>query len=67
MQKQVVLITGCSEGGIGYGLAQEAARGKNTTVYASARSIERMQGLKACGCHLVALDVCWPQDKIAQV
>jgi NADP-dependent 3-hydroxy acid dehydrogenase YdfG len=65
MQK-VVVITGCSEGGIGYGLAQECAA-QGHIVIGTARRIEAMQGLQACGCKLVALDVCWPQDKIKQV
>ncbi|KAI0310761.1 NAD-binding protein [Amylostereum chailletii] len=54
-QKKVVLITGCSEGGIGFQLAEQfAARG--CVVYASARAVERMAALSA-PIHRLALDV----------
>eukprot|EP00879_Flechtneria_rotunda_P004707 GHRR01004971.1.p1 GENE.GHRR01004971.1~~GHRR01004971.1.p1 ORF type:complete len:284 (+),score=63.50 GHRR01004971.1:120-971(+) len=55
-RKQVVLITGCSNGGIGYYLAKEFAN-RGCHVYASARKIESMADLDACGCKLLQLDV----------
>jgi NAD(P)-dependent dehydrogenase (short-subunit alcohol dehydrogenase family) len=56
MPAKVVLVTGCSAGGIGYALCQEfAARG--CKVYATARSVQKMQGLEAAGCVVKALDV----------
>lgn len=65
MTGKVVLITGCSDGGIGYGLAEECARA-GCKVFATARSLEAMQGLKASGCTLLRLDVCWPQSEIVK-
>jgi NAD(P)-dependent dehydrogenase (short-subunit alcohol dehydrogenase family) len=51
----VVLVTGCSAGGIGHTLCLEfAARG--CRVIASARRPERMAGLEVAGCTLLALD-----------
>ncbi|KAJ2805056.1 hypothetical protein H4R20_002245, partial [Coemansia guatemalensis] len=53
---RVVLLTGCSAGGIGHHLAIEfAARG--CRVYASARNTERLCGLEEHGISLVQLDV----------
>ncbi|KAG2226107.1 hypothetical protein INT45_011724 [Circinella minor] len=51
---QVVLITGCTEGGIGNGLCQEFIN-KGFKVYATARRIESMNDLE--GCEKLALDV----------
>ncbi|KAI7857551.1 hypothetical protein BDC45DRAFT_500109 [Circinella umbellata] len=51
---QVVLITGCTEGGIGSGLCREFIN-KGFKVYATARRIESMNGLE--GCEKLALDV----------
>lgn len=52
----VVLVTGCSKGGIGYALCQQlAARG--CTVYATARKLGLLDGLQQCGCHVMELDV----------
>jgi NAD(P)-dependent dehydrogenase (short-subunit alcohol dehydrogenase family) len=51
-----VVITGCSAGGIGYALAQEYAR-LGHRVYATARNVNKMKGLKELGVTLVQLDV----------
>jgi NAD(P)-dependent dehydrogenase (short-subunit alcohol dehydrogenase family) len=57
----VVLITGCSQGGIGYALAKEyAARG--CQVVATARNPARMGGLEQLGCRLLPLDVADPDS-----
>ncbi|GJP66436.1 hypothetical protein CLOP_g23370 [Closterium sp. NIES-67] len=53
---KVVLITGCSVGGIGYALAEEFAR-RGATVYATARRLEAMDGLAELGVRLLPLDV----------
>ncbi|KZV73039.1 NAD(P)-binding protein [Peniophora sp. CONT] len=55
MSPLVVLITGCSAGGIGFGLAEEFAS-KGCIVYASARSVEKMTGLSE-SVHRVRMDV----------
>lgn len=46
--KPVVLITGCSEGGIGYHLSLAYAR-QGYAVYATARRMEAMEGLREGG------------------
>ncbi|KAJ2076909.1 hypothetical protein H4R24_005439, partial [Coemansia sp. RSA 988] len=56
VESRVVLLTGCSVGGIGHHLAIEfAARG--CKVYATARNIDRLCGLEVHGISLVQLDV----------
>jgi len=55
--KKVVLITGCSKGGLGYALAAAFANA-GCSVYATARSISSMVGLRHHGCTLLQLDVC---------
>ena len=56
MTNKVVLITGCSVGGIGYSICEHFAH-KGCRVYATARHPERMQGLDKLGCILRKLDV----------
>lgn len=54
-KKKVILITGASSG-IGFDAAQAlASRGHK--VYAAARRVERMEGLKALGIEVVKMDV----------
>eukprot|EP00270_Netrium_digitus_P004203 TRINITY_DN1514_c0_g1_i3.p1 TRINITY_DN1514_c0_g1~~TRINITY_DN1514_c0_g1_i3.p1 ORF type:complete len:305 (-),score=85.74 TRINITY_DN1514_c0_g1_i3:201-1115(-) len=55
-EEEVVLITGCSEGGIGFELALTFARSK-CRVIASARRLESMAALEKEGIDLVQLDV----------
>lgn len=56
MASKTVLITGCSEGGIGDALAQEFHR-KGLRVFATARNLSKMEHLKAFGLDIIALDV----------
>lgn len=53
---QTVLITGCSEGGIGDALAQSFHK-KGFRVFASARNTAKVQHLKDMGLDIVQLDV----------
>ncbi|OSD06256.1 NAD-P-binding protein [Trametes coccinea BRFM310] len=54
--KTVVIITGCSKGGIGFALCEEfAARG--CIVYATARRMEAMEGFRNSNICTLALDV----------
>eukprot|EP00198_Chlamydomonas_reinhardtii_P013499 XP_001702836.1 predicted protein [Chlamydomonas reinhardtii] len=64
-REEVVLITGCSDGGIGAGLCA-AFHAAGCTVYATARRIESMSGLVAAcpGVKTLALDVT-QQDSVA--
>ena len=52
---RAVLITGCSTG-IGRATAEHLAK-RGLTVYATARSLESIEDLKAAGCKTLALDV----------
>jgi len=56
MASKVVLITGCSTGGIGYHLCQEFAR-RGCTVYATSRRLKSMEGLTGHNIHTRELDV----------
>ncbi|KAF7336133.1 Oxidoreductase [Mycena venus] len=54
---QVVLITGCSEGGIGFTMCTEFA-GRGCKVYATARNVAKMKNLEGvANIELMALDV----------
>ncbi|KAI7891884.1 uncharacterized protein EV154DRAFT_587456 [Mucor mucedo] len=56
MAKQVILITGCSKGGIGYALAKTFAQQGNHVI-ATTRNIDALEGLEAYGCEKEALDI----------
>jgi 1-acylglycerone phosphate reductase len=56
MPPPVVLITGCSKGGIGFNLAEEFAE-KGCVVYASARRPGSMEGFSRKEIRTVTLDV----------
>ncbi|ETW77918.1 hypothetical protein HETIRDRAFT_107552 [Heterobasidion irregulare TC 32-1] len=53
---KVVLVTGCSEGGIGFSLCEQFAE-QGCKVYATARNIEKMQGFTHAGIEKLTLDV----------
>ncbi|KAI0673712.1 NAD-P-binding protein [Trametes maxima] len=55
-RKTVVLITGCSKGGIGFSLCDEFAS-KGCIVYATARRLNAMEGFKHENIHTLSLDV----------
>ena len=62
MSKKTVLITGCSEGGIGHALAVEYQK-RGHTVFATARSPSKMGKLGSLpNVHAVALDVTSPSS-----
>lgn len=64
--QQVVVVTGCTAGGIGWHLcAALAARG--ALVFATARRVAAMEGLAERGCRLVQLDVTQPASVTAAV
>ncbi|KAI8140278.1 hypothetical protein BJV82DRAFT_623411 [Fennellomyces sp. T-0311] len=54
MSQKVVLITGCTDGGIGYSLSEEFVK-RGFKVYATARRVESMESLQ--GCEKLALDI----------
>lgn len=54
--KTTVLITGCSEGGMGAALAEEYYR-SGYSVYATARDQSKMAGLSALGIKTMTLDI----------
>lgn len=56
MPAKTVLITGCSEGGIGDALAREF-RARGLTVFATARNVAKMPALEPLGIRTVELDV----------
>jgi 1-acylglycerone phosphate reductase len=54
--KRTVLITGCSDGGLGAGLAAEFHKA-GLKVYATSRNPAKMKGLEALGIETLRLDV----------
>ncbi|KAF4573139.1 hypothetical protein EYR36_007649 [Pleurotus pulmonarius] len=61
MSKKVVLVTGCSTGGIGYALCEEfAARG--CKVYATSRNVKKVAAFKDETIERLALDVTSDDD-----
>lgn len=56
MSPKTVLITGCSEGGIGHSLALEWHK-RGYKVFATARKLESMKQLDAAGIECVVIDV----------
>jgi 1-acylglycerone phosphate reductase len=62
--KRTVLITGCSDGGLGAGLAAEFHKA-GLKVYATARNPAKMKALEAMGIELLTLDVL-DDDSIAK-
>ncbi|KAK0198935.1 oxidoreductase [Armillaria mellea] len=54
--KRVVLVTGCSTGGIGFALCEQFAQ-QGCKVYATSRSVETIQGFKDPNIEVLALDV----------
>jgi NAD(P)-dependent dehydrogenase (short-subunit alcohol dehydrogenase family) len=61
MSKKTVLITGCSEGGIGSSLALEW-HNQGYRVFATARRLEAMETLAKAGIELLAMDVTDPES-----
>jgi len=53
---EVVIVTGCSKGGIGFSLCEEFAS-KGCKVYATARRVEAMEGFKHKSIECLRLDV----------
>ncbi|PBK76720.1 oxidoreductase [Armillaria solidipes] len=62
---RVVLVTGCSTGGIGFALCEQFAQ-QGCKVYATSRSVETMQGFKDPTIEILALDVT-SDDDVQQV
>src|SRR5271167_531985 len=59
MVQKTVLITGCSEGGIGHSLALEW-HSRGYRVFATSRRLDTMQSLLAKGIECFAMDVTLP-------
>lgn len=55
--KRSVLITGCSDGGLGAALALEMHRSGQWRVLGSARNVKKMQSLIEAGIETLTLDV----------
>jgi len=69
MEPKIVLITGCSEGGIGDKLAQVFHR-RGHKVFATARNLTKVEHLRAMGMATIQLDVVNPKsvkEAVAQV
>jgi 1-acylglycerone phosphate reductase len=64
MVQKTVLITGCSEGGIGDALAKNF-HAKGHRVFATARNLKKVQHLKELGLDIILLDVT-DEDSISQ-
>jgi 1-acylglycerone phosphate reductase len=64
MVQKTVLITGCSEGGIGDALAKNFHK-KGHRVFATARNLTKVQHLKELGLDIIPLDVT-DEDSIKQ-
>ena len=60
-QRKSALITGCSEGGIGDGLAREFLK-RGFRVFATARDLHKIEHLKELGCDVLKLDVCSEEE-----
>lgn len=60
--KRVVLITGCSIGGLGDALAQAFHAVPDTRVIATARNLSRVAHLEKLGMETLQLDVLSPQS-----
>ena len=56
MVRKTVLITGCSEGGIGDALAKSFHK-KGLRVFATARTLTKIEHLRVLGLDVLALDV----------
>jgi NADP-dependent 3-hydroxy acid dehydrogenase YdfG len=56
MAQKTILITGCSEGGIGDALAKNFHK-RGFRVFASARNLTKIQHLKDMGLDILQLDV----------
>ncbi|CAO3649910.1 unnamed protein product [Cunninghamella blakesleeana] len=56
MSGPVVLVTGCSKGGIGYELCKQFSQA-GCRVFATARKVENMTGLEEFNCEKLPLDV----------
>ncbi|KAG7098971.1 hypothetical protein E1B28_000858 [Marasmius oreades] len=56
MATSIVLVTGCSKGGIGFAFCEEFAN-KNCKVYATARALSKLEGLPENNIEKLELDV----------